>query len=1391
MAEESKSRSKVERVTVHVRIRPFTEDELNSRAARETSVDTADVRKGTLIIKKDMDRKQFNFDSLFDDTSEQPGVYDRVARPVVSSMLQGYNATIFAYGQTGTGKTHTMIGGTNDSRGVIPRAVNQIFEHIAQDQKQAYVVQVGFLQIYMEMFQDLLYPDNPNPIRIREDPEEGLYLAGLTWVPVANEGECMELLYHGDRNRNTAFTNMNSHSSRSHAVYMVKLEKRAKYTREELEALEAKGEAADQSLVKSILYLVDLAGSERVSKSRAVGSRLDEAKNINLALLALGNCIQALADKKSKFVPFRDSKLTRLLEDSLGGNSKTSLIVTVGPSVLHTGETISSLLFGSRAMKIENRPEINKQVDYKALCAQLQAELDRINDGHGEVFLDKQQYDNEIEGLKRQVAELTAENTSLRATVDDLKVAGKSSSSQASFEALAAEKDRELEALKTQFKERLAAKEEEHSQFLEEIDKVILEQEEDLNSMRSQLAELQAEKKTLAQEKKYLQDELEGDRADRERRVMELSTQLDEAKKQAREFKDTIAAKDLELEQLKTEHAGVRKQAQGELGNIKSETLRLQGELDKARIKLETAQKDFLSQQNLLAKEQADRDTYYARELEGKSTIIAGLENASKKLIMDNEALGKKVKEREDAIRYLKKRSDEKEKSMAVLRDAKGASEAMVDRHSAELAVKDRIIEDLHIELRGKEALCEELKQQVTALEAKLVEADKLAAKKAGQLKELARELESTSLQVHSADKTVKAFEAKLQATEGLLAEVRVAADERERIAAEVEATLTRQLHDLQNQINAETSRLQAALSQQLDTVQKIDSEYKALQTESADVKADLSRELTTLRASAKAEQQKLLAEKQEEVAAVSSKYDSQILEMKSHYSRDLIQLRKTHEEETRRLQTAKQTELDNLKSRFALEHSEQLKAQDLAHERNLQDQLLKLQAAEQAQAKSRYESGLAEQRRQQILETEEQLKRFYESKKMKVRKMREEFEAEKAGIVAHYEGLMQEQERSYQEEIGQLQKQHKRDIDQLNLEKQTEMKHVEDVADEKVDRLRNELERLEKEKAIEIKGLHDRIRSSEQSWGSQELSYRDELAAQADTSRKAREDEVKSLRNQFGKQIDDLKQSHSKEVARLQRELETLERSSEAQLKAKDTELLMRSDDLKKLETDLSTVQSNLQRTQQTLRKLQSDLQAATLNYESEISKLKTHHEDMLAALAHKHSDEVASLEACLATQSAEASTDKARVEAQLRAELDRRRQEWEELLETKSRDFHTQMAKSGTEKEEIELSLKANIDKLKAQYAASLQDAKTRGDEALSAEVARRNREISELNSAKSELAGSLAKLEKDTAAVIARLNSEVVALKDDLETATAEHLKAQGRISQLVRHYTGTTD
>lgn len=522
MAEDGK-KSKVERVMVHLRIRPLNDDDI-ARYGSTSSIEYTDDSRGIVVIRKDYEKKTFNFDSVFDYNSRQDFIFNRVAYPVVNSVIEGYNGTIFSYGQTGTGKTFTMIGAAGDLQGIIPRSAQHIFSHIQSSTTHAFSVKVGFLQIYMEMLQDLLNPNAEKQIRIRENPEGGVYLSGITWTPVTSTKNCMDLMYQGDKNRNTAFTSMNSHSSRSHAVYMIRIEKRVKYTGDQLEELEKKGEKPDQSMTNSILYLVDLAGSERVSKSKAAGSRLDEAKNINLGLLALGNCIQALSDKKAKYIPFRDSKLTRLLEDSLGGNSKTSLVVTVGPSLGHYQESISSLLFGTRAMKVENRPELNVTVDYKALCAQLQAELDRINDSNSMWTIEKQQMAEDLNKANAEIENLNNDKVEMQLYIEELK-SKRQEVSQTVYEQVTQE---EISRLKQYYKEKLKKKELEYKKGIDDYDKTNSELDQHNNHLKVQILDLEAKNMNFKHELKKYREELEHEKNDRQIRINQMNTEIED-----------------------------------------------------------------------------------------------------------------------------------------------------------------------------------------------------------------------------------------------------------------------------------------------------------------------------------------------------------------------------------------------------------------------------------------------------------------------------------------------------------------------------------------------------------------------------------------------------------------------------------------------------------------------------------------------------------------------------------------------------------------------------------------------------------------------------------------------------------------------------------------------
>ena len=396
---QNNSKSKIERVKVSIRIRPFNEDE--KKLDPTSPIEITDQKNNIMTIKRDFDKKNFSFDNIFPMETSQTSIFDTTSKDVVNSVLKGYNGTIFAYGQTGSGKTYTMVGNfeNNEIKGIIPRSFDYIFEEIKKDKEHKYNIKISFIQIYLETIQDLLEPTNKE-IRIREDPEQGVYLEGVQWVPVTSTGDCSKIFKIGEKNRVTESTMMNTYSSRSHAILIAKIEKNIILSKEKILELSKESNEkikAERVMTNSFLYLVDLAGSERVKKSKAVNMRLEEAKKINYSLLILGNCIQSLTESKPTYIPYRDSKLTRLLQESLGGNAKTSLIVTISPSGYNTDETISSLNFALRAMKVQNKPIINRSVDYQALCIKLQEDLDKLNDEYTELKINYDKLEEKYE----------------------------------------------------------------------------------------------------------------------------------------------------------------------------------------------------------------------------------------------------------------------------------------------------------------------------------------------------------------------------------------------------------------------------------------------------------------------------------------------------------------------------------------------------------------------------------------------------------------------------------------------------------------------------------------------------------------------------------------------------------------------------------------------------------------------------------------------------------------------------------------------------------------------------------------------------------------------------------------------------------------------------------
>eukprot|EP01018_Ginkgo_biloba_P011808 Gb_29538 [translate_table: standard] len=373
------------RVRVAVRLRPRNSEELVADADFADCVELQPELKRLKLRKNNWDSDTYQFDEILTEFASQKRVYEVVAKPVVESVLEGYNGTVMAYGQTGTGKTFTLgrLGEEDTAdRGIMVRAMEDILADISPEHDS---VTVSYLQLYMETVQDLLVPGNDN-IPIVEDPKTGdVSVPGATLVEIRDQQSFVELLQTGEAHRFAANTKLNTESSRSHAILMVNLRRavRGRHDRE-LVLLNENGNNAHllkglraPVVRKSKLVVVDLAGSERIDKSGSEGHALEEAKSINLSLSALGKCINALAENSSH-VPIRDSKLTRLLRDSFGGTARTSLVVTVGPSPRHRGETASTIMFGQRAMKVENMVKLKEEFDYKSLCRRLEIQLEKL-----------------------------------------------------------------------------------------------------------------------------------------------------------------------------------------------------------------------------------------------------------------------------------------------------------------------------------------------------------------------------------------------------------------------------------------------------------------------------------------------------------------------------------------------------------------------------------------------------------------------------------------------------------------------------------------------------------------------------------------------------------------------------------------------------------------------------------------------------------------------------------------------------------------------------------------------------------------------------------------------------------------------------------------------------
>ena len=381
-------------ITVAIRIRPLNQKEVNLSSVEGIKV----ISTNSLLIANDssinnkkanqIKEQQFFFDYVFDKNTSQQKIYESTTKNLLPGIIEGFNATVFAYGATGSGKTYTMLG-TSKEKGIMPRSISDLFKLLNNKKSKVFTMKVSYIEIYNEIIRDLLL--DGNIIDIHEDPVKGVFLQGANEIEVENTENFYDILYSGNKNRTIGSTNNNETSSRSHAVLRIILDNK---------------DNNSNDIISGKFILVDLAGSEKTNSNLNINNnssnnsnnknnvRQNEGSNINKSLLALGVCINALASK-NKFIPWRNSKLTRILKESLGGNSRIVMISTVSPSLYTIDETMNTLVYSNRAKNIQTiiKKNVISSLDHDTQVNKYDEIISNLT--------------AELEGLRHQLAEKT------------------------------------------------------------------------------------------------------------------------------------------------------------------------------------------------------------------------------------------------------------------------------------------------------------------------------------------------------------------------------------------------------------------------------------------------------------------------------------------------------------------------------------------------------------------------------------------------------------------------------------------------------------------------------------------------------------------------------------------------------------------------------------------------------------------------------------------------------------------------------------------------------------------------------------------------------------------------------------------------------------------------
>ncbi|GBM01954.1 Kinesin-like protein KIF3A [Araneus ventricosus] len=528
-----------ENIKVVVRCRPMNESE---KVAIYRNIVEVNQVEGSVTLSNPNGSeydppKTFTFDTVFGTDSTQLDVYNLAARPIIDNVLEGYNGTIFAYGQTGTGKTFTMEGNRDiaEQKGIIPNSFAHIFGHIAKAEgDKRFLVRATYLEIYNEEVRDLLGKDQSVHLEVKERPDIGVYVRNLTGVVVKNADDLDRIMTLGSKNRVVGATNMNLHSSRSHAIFSITVE-----SCEE-------GFDRKEHIRAGKLHLVDLAGSERQSKTGSSGQRLIEATKINLSLSTLGNVISALVDGKSTHIPYRNSKLTRLLQDSLGGNAKTLMCANIGPAGYNYDESLSTLRYANRAKNIKNKAKINEDPKDTML----------------------KKFKDEIEELKKQLEDCSEGGTE---SGEDISEKGEEETKpkvhrkKAFSEEETKKMQEQIEEDRKKLAERKDILEEERTKISSELEK----RQRDLAGIRTDhdvlLQKLQGLEKQIIIGGENLLEKAQ----EQERLLEESSKELEERKKKEMELKKALEEKETERLDIEEKYSSLQEEAASKTKKLK------------------------------------------------------------------------------------------------------------------------------------------------------------------------------------------------------------------------------------------------------------------------------------------------------------------------------------------------------------------------------------------------------------------------------------------------------------------------------------------------------------------------------------------------------------------------------------------------------------------------------------------------------------------------------------------------------------------------------------------------------------------------------------------------------------------------------------------------------